>query len=164
MRAWFGLPLAVGVASGCAGGFDDYQADPFTVAPPSSPNWAFAAPEGIETAATPTIASPVFAIDQEALLTRLDAAAAAEDRVATLTPAWEGADPSQTRAYVQRSALFGFPDVVSVAAVDLSENGAARASIAIYSRSVYGYSDLGVNSARVSRWLDALGDAAPAER
>ncbi|MCB1632914.1 MAG: DUF1499 domain-containing protein [Pseudomonadales bacterium] len=34
--------------------------------------------------------------------------------------------------------------------------GEARSTLIIYSRSVYGYSDLGVNKARVNRWLAEL--------
>ena len=57
--------------------------------------------------------------------------------------------------YVQRSALvFGFPDYISgQSSVEASDGG----SLAVWSRSGYGYSDLGVNRARVERWLIAAG-------
>src|SRR5919201_2077512 len=50
-------------------------------------------------------------------------------------------------AYLQRSAGFRFPDVVTVEFMAL-EGG--RSSLAIHSRSRYGYTDLGTNRARVT--------------
>jgi len=47
--------------------------------------------------------------------------------------------------------MFGWPDYISVRAVAV-EGGAA---LAVWSRSRYGYSDMGVNRARVGRWLAA---------
>ena len=52
--------------------------------------------------------------------------------------------------FVVRSALFGFPDLVSVKFLDLK---GGKATLALYSRSVYGRSDLGVNRARSLAWL-----------
>ncbi len=57
---------------------------------------------------------------------------------------------------VQRSALLDLPDTINIAIQPLD---AAHAAIAIYSRSRYGFGDLGVNRARVQRWLDLLGVA-----
>ena len=64
------------------------------------------------------------------------------------------ADPSE--AYyelIQRSAILRFPDRISVQLVSLSP---ARSTLAIYSRSTYGYSDLGVNKARIKAWIGTL--------
>ncbi len=52
-----------------------------------------------------------------------------------------------------RSAVFNFPDLVT-AQVDPAP--ADMASLVLYSRSVYGHGDLGVNRARVDAWLAAL--------
>lgn len=93
--------------------------------------------------------APRLAMAPAEALARLDAVAMAEPRVSRL--AGDPADGFVT--YVQRSALWGFPDYVSVRAV--AEEGGARLSI--WSRSRHGYSDLGVNAARVDRWLAALG-------
>ncbi len=54
---------------------------------------------------------------------------------------------------VQRSAIIGFPDVISLR-VRADDTGAS--SVVLYSRSRFGYSDLGVNKARATRWLRAL--------
>jgi len=56
---------------------------------------------------------------------------------------------------VQRSALFRFPDTVSIEVIPL---GDSRSTLAIYSRSTYGYSDLGVNRKRIERWLARLAE------
>ena len=56
-----------------------------------------------------------------------------------------GTEPA---AFVTRSALWRFPDVAVV-----WQDGDA---LHIHSALVYGQSDLGVNSARVSTWIDAL--------
>ena len=63
--------------------------------------------------------------------------------------------------YVQRSPSLNIPDYISVKFFDL--NG-GKSTIAVYSRSRYGYSDQGVNEARVNLWvgtLQSLVEAAP---
>jgi uncharacterized protein (DUF1499 family) len=55
--------------------------------------------------------------------------------------------------YVQRSRFLRFPDYVTVRTVDL---GDGTSGIAVWSRSRYGYSDLGVNRRRVEKLLAAL--------
>lgn len=55
--------------------------------------------------------------------------------------------------YVQRTAIMHFPDTISVRFIDL---GPGKATLAIYSRSQIGYSDVGANKARVLRWLALL--------
>jgi uncharacterized protein (DUF1499 family) len=54
--------------------------------------------------------------------------------------------------YVSRSALWGFPDYTTVAAIP--DDGGSR--LIIHARARFGQSDLGVNAARVNRWLAAL--------
>ena len=51
--------------------------------------------------------------------------------------------------FVQRSRIFRFPDTIWIKAVDHRSDTA----ILIYSRSSYGYWDLGANRRRVHRWL-----------
>jgi uncharacterized protein (DUF1499 family) len=55
--------------------------------------------------------------------------------------------------YVQRSRIMGFPDYFSIRFLDM---GDGDAGVAVYSRARYGQSDLGVNRARVEKWLAAL--------
>jgi len=114
----------------------------------AKPNQFLVAPPGLCTQATPHQAAPAFQIAPEALL-------AAFDRVVQRQPRIETKFKEAAKAeYVQRSALFRFPDVISVEA---RPAGGGGSTLAIYSRSVYGHSDLGVNRARISAWLAALG-------
>ena len=55
--------------------------------------------------------------------------------------------------YECRSKLFGFPDYVSIKFEYIDE---LTSSIAIYSRSRFGRSDLGKNRARIVKWLKVL--------
>ncbi len=50
--------------------------------------------------------------------------------------------------YITRSALFGFPDYTTVQQDD--------DSLKIYARLRFGRADIGVNKARVERWINAL--------
>lgn len=121
---------------------DMLAADPLTATKPDSPNAWLVRPEGGDAAA------PVYALSADALMARLRAVALAEPRVSAAGAPQDGAD-----AFVARSRVFGFPDVIVVSAIPLTDE---TATLAIYSRSVHGYSDMGVNRARVERWLDAL--------
>ena len=55
--------------------------------------------------------------------------------------------------YIQRSPVFGFPDIVTVEFVAL---GPELSSLAVYSRSRYGGYDFAKNRKRVQRWLSLL--------
>lgn len=67
--------------------------------------------------------------------------------------------------YVQRSAVFRFPDAIWIQLVSLPDGAS---TLALYSRSLYGSYDFGVNEARLRRWLSAieaaLGSVQPATR
>lgn len=81
-------------------------------------------------------------------LAAFDALAMAAPRVSRLVQ-----DEAAGRVtYVQRSAVFGFPDYISVSV----EGNGTGSTLTVYSRSRFGYSDLGVNKARIERWLGAL--------
>ena len=67
-------------------------------------------------------------------------------------------ETTSAERYVQKTALMRFPDTISVRFIALS---ATTSTIAIYSRSRLGYSDLGVNKARVERWVAALSEQNP---
>jgi len=55
--------------------------------------------------------------------------------------------------FVQRSAVLRFPDIVSIQAIPAP---GGKTAIALYSRSVYGHYDFGVNKARARRWMAAI--------
>jgi uncharacterized protein (DUF1499 family) len=67
-------------------------------------------------------------------------------------------EASLTDRYIQRSERLGFPDTIVVRFIDYPEG---RSSLAIYSRSQLGESDLGANKARIERWLSKLAEQVP---
>jgi hypothetical protein len=93
--------------------------------------------------------SPSFPVGPGDLAWAFDRMAMAQPRVRRLA----GGPEELLTTYVQRSFWMGFPDYISVREVDL---GNGRSAFAIWSRSRFGYSDLGVNRARVESWLAAL--------
>jgi uncharacterized protein (DUF1499 family) len=58
--------------------------------------------------------------------------------------------------WVERSPRLNFPDVI---AAELAEGPGGAAGLFLYSRSLFGWSDLGVNRRRVQAWIEAF-DAA----
>jgi uncharacterized protein (DUF1499 family) len=100
-------------------------------------------------AAAPHAFSPVFDIPVDRLRARWQAVVAAQPRVALLAEY----DGGMQIDFVQRSARFRFPDIVTVRFIPVPP---AQSTLAIYSRSLYGRSDLGVNRARVEAWVSQL--------
>ncbi|OSP55427.1 DUF1499 domain-containing protein [Pseudoruegeria sp. SK021] len=96
-------------------------------------------------------AGPVYGVSPEAVLAAFDAVAQAAPRTSVLA----GSVASGQITYISRSSLWGFPDYISVRAVPVAEG----AALAIYSRSRFGKSDLGVNKARIEDWLAQLDDS-----
>lgn len=113
-----------------------WHVDPEEVTPPASRNFALLA--GAEAIA---IDAPAFAVAG-----RLQAVAEAEGAQVIAGNLGEG-----HVTYVVRSRIMGYPDFVSLRLVP--EDDTTR--LHIFSRSRYGESDLGVNTARVQRWLTA---------
>ena len=54
--------------------------------------------------------------------------------------------------FIQRSKIFGFPDTIWVQFLILEKG----ISLAMYSRSNYGYYDFGVNRRRLNTWIEEL--------
>ena len=92
--------------------------------------------------------SPVYELSVQDLHERWEDIVAAQPRVELL------AENSQQFDYVQRSARFRFPDIITVRFISVSPS---QSTLAIYSRSVYGESDFGVNRKRIESWLSAVG-------
>ncbi len=120
-----------------------------TLTPPADPNWFLVCPPGL-CAATAT-AGPVFEISAERLRARWREVVAAQPRTELLA---EHPDGWQFD-YVQRSARFRFPDIVTVRFIAVAPE---RSTLAVYSRSVFGASDFGVNRARTEAWLAILSE------
>jgi uncharacterized protein (DUF1499 family) len=60
---------------------------------------------------------------------------------------------TMTERYVRRTSWLGFPDTIAVRFLDRPEGAS---TLALYSRSKFGEGDLGVNRARIERWLAKL--------
>ncbi len=93
--------------------------------------------------------SPIFELPVDRLRARWEAVAAAQPRVTLLA----GDANGRQFDYVQRSAFFRFPDIVTVRFIAVSPT---RSSLAVYSRAIYGRRDFGVNQARIEAWLADL--------
>lgn len=115
---------------------------------PASPNTALAAPAGFMP--PPDIVTPVYAVPAAALYEAVRQVAAAQARTFPLTRF----DDRMQAHFVARSTVFGFPDLIAVQVEPAAAPG--HATLVLYSRSVYGQSDLGVNRRRVNSWLAAL--------
>ncbi len=63
-------------------------------------------------------------------------------------------------SYVSRSLVFGFPDYITV----LVQPDGAGSRVVMFSRLRFGYSDSGVNEARLRDWLAAITAAIDAAR
>jgi uncharacterized protein (DUF1499 family) len=121
---------------------------------PATPNTALAAPAGFSPA--PDIVTPTYRADPDRLFAAIQAVALGQRRVFA-----HGAFPAQRQAhFVARSAVLNFPDLI---AVQVTPIGPAESGLILWSRSVYGRSDFGVNRARLAAWLAALDEvlAAP---
>jgi uncharacterized protein (DUF1499 family) len=114
---------------------------------PSSPNTALAAPAGF--GPPPDIVTRQYPIPAAGLFALVRDVAANQPRTyqAALYP-----DLLQAH-YVARTAVFNFPDLVMV---QVRQEGPGASDLILYSRSIYGKSDFGVNRKRVEAWLAAI--------
>jgi uncharacterized protein (DUF1499 family) len=146
--AWFlGLFLPACGATGASGLPPPRLMDTSHIQRPNSPNTALAAPADFSS--KPDIVTPTYDVPAPQLYTDLLAVTAAEPRT-FVTAKYE---PQLQAQFVARSAWLNFPDLI-VAQVTASGSGAS--TLALYSHSVYGYGDIGVNRARLVSWLAAL--------
>src|SRR5262245_23817727 len=113
-----------------------------------TPNQYLLCPQDLCTTGTDGLA-PVFDVSAERLQGLWEAMMTEEPRVQEV-----GRDPAIMQVdYVQRSERLRFPDLITVRFISL---GAEQSTVAIYSRSIYGRGDMGVNRARVVEWLTKL--------
>lgn len=96
--------------------------------------------------------APVFDVKAKVLAETFDKVALARPNVRLLA----GSIDDLWLTYVQRSALMRYPDYISVRFLDRPDG---TATLAVFSRSRFGYSDLGVNQKRVNAWVVALEQA-----
>ena len=115
---------------------------------PEEPNRFLVCPPGF-CGAKPHADSPVFDVSVDRLRARWSEVVAAQPRVELLV---EHGDGWQFN-YIQRSARFRFPDIITVRFISTSPS---QSTLAIYSRSIYGVRDFSVNRERIEAWLAFL--------
>jgi uncharacterized protein (DUF1499 family) len=151
--AWvLGLFLPACGASGVTGLPPPRPIDMNQMERPASPNTALAAPAGFTP--KPDIVTPQYAVPAPQLYAGVLAVAGSQPRTFL-------AMDDQTRfqaQFVARSAWLNFPDLI---VAQINTAGADASTLVLYSRSVYGYGDFGVNRARVTTWLAALDRTLP---
>ncbi len=127
---------------------DEWHVDVMTVARPATPNTYFVAPQAMVEAMV-DLEAPVYAIPAAVM------AKAFDDFVLTQPNAQNiaGSADALWLTYVQRTPKLKMPDYITVKFIDLEDG---KSTLAIYSRSRYGYGDMGVNKARIDLWLQSL--------
>jgi uncharacterized protein (DUF1499 family) len=146
--AWLiGLVLPACAAAGAQGLPVPPVMDMGHIQRPASPNTAFAAPAGTQPA--PDIVTPAFAVPAAQLYAAIRTVALGQPRI-FLAAEYPAAGQLHV---VARSAMLNFPDLI---AIQVADSGAAASTLLLYSRSVYGYGDFGVNRRRLVSWLAAL--------
>lgn len=137
-----------------------WHVDPVTAPKPSTPN-SYRAGDG--PAALFDRDVPVYPVDAATLSAAWDRMIQEQLRIEVLADdRLSGEESNRVMegivTYVQRSAVFGFPDYISVRFVSAgkSDDGQLSSTLVVFSRSRLGQSDLGVNGKRVNAWLDAL--------
>jgi uncharacterized protein (DUF1499 family) len=116
----------------------------------SRPNTALACPLGFCANASADFDPGVYPVSDDELRERFTRYVLSKPRVIPVYRHEAPGLPTQDR-YIQRSSLMRFPDTVDVRFIALSET---TSTLAIYSRSQIGYSDMGVNLGRIKRWTD----------
>lgn len=119
---------------------------------PRRPNACLGAPAGFPQA---HLVTPALPADAD---TAWEALRTLGDRFPRTTKLGEWPEQRQAQ-WVVRSALLNFPDIV----VGEITGGPAGSGVFLFSRSLFGYSDFGVNRRRVAAWVAAL-EAALRER
>jgi hypothetical protein len=146
--AWLlGLILPACGAEGAAGLPVPAPMDMTRIERPTTPNTFLAGPAGMRPA--PDVVTLEWLLPAPALYEKARVLFARQTRSFV---AAEFPDRLQLH-YVVRSALLNFPDLVTV---QVNAEAADRSTLVIWSRSVYGRSDFGVNRDRTNAWLAVL--------
>ena len=120
---------------------------------PKSPNTYLVAPDGFTPGPSDSEA-PVFGVSAEKLRENWNAMIAGQPQVEKIAESPDGLQID----YIQRTKLMHYPDWITVRFIPMPSDPETGnyATLAVYSRSVYGYGDMGANKARVLAWLKRL--------
>ena len=139
-----GVVAMLGWLMGCSAG-EVGPVDLATLERPASPNTYLVCPTAATTAAVDR-EPPVYPMPAAELERRWLEALADEPRLERRV-----SDAAARRhVFVQRTAVLRFPDVIQLEILEVPPD---RSTLCLYSRSLYGYSDLGANRARIEDWL-----------
>ncbi len=97
--------------------------------------------------------SPVFEVSADQLADLFEGIALSSSNTEKLSVIETDGDTQME--FVQYSKGIGFPDTITVRFIDAGEG---QSTLAIYSRSHYGYRDFGVNKKRVKAWMKKLNE------
>jgi hypothetical protein len=124
-----------------------------TLQRPTSPNTYLVAPDGF-TPVKSDAEAPVLGLSTEKLKANWEAMVARQPDVEKVA---ESADGLQID-YIQRTKLMRYPDWITVRFIPMPSDPETGdyATLAVYSRSVYGHGDMGANKARITKWLGGL--------
>jgi len=132
----------------------EWHIDPLRAVARTTPNTFYVGPSAFSTQES-RIPAPIYEASPEVLAEAFDVFVMGQPKVERIAGSVEQAHLS----YVQRSETIGVPDVITVKFLPIE--GTENSTVAIYSRSRFGYGDLGVNEARVTAWLNALSSFEP---
>lgn len=116
---------------------------------PPKPNTCLAAPENFSLASEADFAPPEFDLSAADLFTKLNDIISADRSFSRLLT---DADTLRLK-FVATTGLMRFKDDVDIEVIPLGEG---KSTLAIYSRSRVGYSDLGANRKRVTKLIAKL--------
>jgi len=125
-----------------------WHVDPLTVEQSVKPNSFRMAPP-LLTEEEVDAESPVYAVNPTLMAKAFDDYVLSQPKTGRIA----GSPEEGWMTYVQQSPSLNLPDYVSVKFIDL--NG-GNSTIAVYSRSRFGYDDLGANEKRVLNWVSTL--------
>lgn len=122
--------------------FEDFAKGP-------KPNQALMCPFGICKESDVDKTSPIYNVSADKLKAGLIKALASEKSLKRVD---DQSDPMRLR-YVQRTRLMRFPDTINIQIFALGDDSS---TLALYSTSLVGESDFGVNLQRANRWLSKI--------
>jgi len=140
-----------GLAKRTGSRLDIGPADWATLNRHDTPNDALVCPAGHCPNAKADEEPKVYPVAADQLLARVKQIALAESDTKEVPC---GPHRDRTARFVQYTRLMRYPDTIDVEALPAGEG---RSTLAVYSRSLVGRKDFGVNRARLQRWLAALG-------
>lgn len=126
----------------------EWHIDPLTVTRPSSPNTYYVAPQSMVEDKV-DLEAPVYAAPAAVMAKAFETFVLTQPNTSYVA----GSADELWMTFVQRTPTLKMPDYITVKFIDL-EGGTS--TIALYSRSRFGYGDMGVNKARVELWLQSL--------